>query len=488
VAAQRQVLVLDALGGALQLLSPEDQALYQQLFEEMLTLSNEAGGTLAEQLLAAYDDDAVGATAAIPVAAVANIAAESTKRLYRYSDDFQQRAIALIGQGLVQGFGARKIQRDLQQQLGLSKGKAETIARTEVMAALNQSAAARYQQAGVEFVQWNVSPSEGLCGYCAARNQRVYRAAQVVYPLHPRDRCFLTPWKPEWQAKGLTDDAFSAEFRRKGLEQLAANGIKPNYGVSSFEKAAGLTEPPSVTWAPKDLPLSPQPAPKPSRSQSRATPRTAPTRQRPAAPARRPPPRLTPQEISQRIRSAEDSIRRNDFETLIAYDSDGKELLRKKGDAASVPISPEEGRSMKGAIVTHNHPMAPEWWKKERTSGTSFSPADIQVAASYEWGEIRAVTGGYRHSLKPPPGGWNAQWAVQTKPIYDRIAKEVEKDIQAQMVINARRLKEKGMSRAEIEAESYRIYNRDLQHEINRRFAKETGATYKREPWRSSDG
>lgn len=258
-AAMRKTLVLERLGPLLDILDLDRSGEYEQLFRELLTTANQQGGSLADEMMRLYDSGAVAALepfAGIPIEAVANQASEGVRRLRRYNEDFRDRASTIIGQGLIGGWGARRVEAALRSELGLAKGKAETIARTEVMASLNNSSIARYEQAGVGYSQWWNSPSEGLCGRCAVRNGRVYANKDIIYPLHPRDRCFLAPWSPEWQADGLTDDAFAERYRKEGFEQLKKNGLKPDYSLSSLEKNAGLSEAPKPAWSPGDPPMS----------------------------------------------------------------------------------------------------------------------------------------------------------------------------------------------------------------------------------------
>ncbi|MEO0988158.1 MAG: minor capsid protein [Cyanobacteria bacterium J06639_14] len=262
VVAQRKVLILDRLGSFLNLVNPSQAENYQRLLEELLQLSSATGGDLAGQLIQAYESTELQTFSGIPVEAIANQAAEGMRRLSRYSEDFRDRASIIIGMGLTQGWGAGRVATALRNELGLAKGKAETLARTEVLSALNQSAIARYQQNGIEYVQWAASPSE-VCPFCVARNQQVFKASEIVFPPHPRCRCFLVCWSPFWQAKGLTDDQFAEEYRQQGIAELAAQGQRPNSGLAPFEKSAGLERPPQAAWTPGDAPLTPAPAPEP---------------------------------------------------------------------------------------------------------------------------------------------------------------------------------------------------------------------------------
>ena len=186
VAAQRKTLVLEKLGRALDLIDPDQTDAYRGQFRDLMTLSNDLGGSLSEQLLTAYGETNLEPFTGINIEAISNLASEGVKRLYRYSDDFKEKTTALIGMGLIQGWGAGRLIPEMRRQLGLTKGKAETLVRTEVMGALNQAAISRYEDNGIEYSQWWNSPSEGLCGRCAVRNGRVYRNKDIIYPVHPR--------------------------------------------------------------------------------------------------------------------------------------------------------------------------------------------------------------------------------------------------------------------------------------------------------------
>ena len=79
-------------------------------------------------------------------------------------------------------------------------------------------------------------------------------------PTHPRCRCLKTPYSKSWQEKGITDDAFVKDFRDRTLDELRADGQKPNNGPTYWEKKAGLTTAPKAEWSP-DTWVAPPPEP-----------------------------------------------------------------------------------------------------------------------------------------------------------------------------------------------------------------------------------
>ena len=441
VAAQQKTLILDRLGGLLQLLNPDQAAEYDRLFQELLTLSNETGGELSGQLIQAYEDESLAPFTGIPVEAVINQATEGRRRLYRYSEDFQDKANIIIGMGLSQGWGVRRVESALRSELGVAKGKAETLARTEVMAALNQSAAARYKENGINYVLWNISPSEGLCPYCADRNQKVFEVDKIVYPLHPRDRCFLSPYKPEWHEKGLFDDKFAAEYRQEGIDELAKRGLTPNSGLAPFEKAAKLDKPPAAVWRPGDEPLQTQ------QRQSRSP------RSRTA------------------LQTAEDRIVRQSTETAVLFDKDGRQLWEKsEGREEEVRFTNAEVKQMRDGVLTHNHPLDPSRARR----GSGFTQADIDLLFRSGLSEIRAVSGDYEYSLSPGNKTLSRQqWREKGAERWEAIADEE--------IAAVRRWRDEEVAKGRDSDDLLSEMNFRVWHRITERFADEFGLEYSRQ-------
>lgn len=108
------------------------------------------------------------------------------------------------------------------------------------------------------------------------------------------------------------------------------------------------------------------------------------------------------------ISKRESEIRMNKgFETLVVYNKKGEVLLDKKGQSMSVQYTKEEGRNMKDAIVTHNHPSG---WRYPENSimriGNSFSKEDLMSAVGSDVLEERVVTPNFTFIMKRPAKGW----------------------------------------------------------------------------------
>lgn len=251
LATQRKVLILEQLGETLQVVRPDQAAAYQQSLQEALQTANQTGRTLADELVQAIEPgSAIPSLANVPIEATALQARDGLERLRRHSEEFRGKAIAVIEQGLIQGWGPAKVADLLRSELQTTKSKAETIARTEILSALNDAAQQRYAENGIEGVQWicTIGGRSDVCKYCVARNTQVYPTGKVRVPAHPRCRCVLLPWRPSWQKKGLTDDAFIKNYQDGRLKDLEKLGGKVDKGITPFEKASGLKEPPKPLW------------------------------------------------------------------------------------------------------------------------------------------------------------------------------------------------------------------------------------------------
>lgn len=146
----------------------------------------------------------------------------------------------------------------------------------------------------------------------------------------------------------------------------------------------------------------------------------------------------------------------------------GEVVFSNDGDETSVAIDSDVIlNDMEGAIVTHNHPNSgnyPEGHPARK--GFSFSDADIGVACWGRAAEMRAVSEGYDHSMKPPDGGWDGEFYNK------KVAPSFRK--------NASKLSRKyvwGIITGKIDPKAADV---DFVHEIWTEVAKETGMKYER--------
>lgn len=97
-------------------------------------------------------------------------------------------------------------------------------------------------------------------------------------------------------------------------------------------------------------------------------------------------------EMAAGVLSAEKGISGNDYETLYAFNKDGKVVYQAKGDSNSVYYDRFE---VENKVVTHNHPR-----------GSAFSAQDITGMVRNNMKEMRITSKEFTYSIKRPQRGW----------------------------------------------------------------------------------
>lgn len=216
------------------------------VFSQLLVESFDLGARNALDMLGAYQTQVVSLSsgARLTVAARATMA---SSRLSHHGADLALKVEQLVIDGIVRGRGWGRTASELRRETNLTRRKAEQLVRTESITASDDVRRDTYQANGVEYVQRMATMDDRVCSYCAARAGNVYRADQAPVALHPGDRCYNAPWKPEWQELGLTDDDWMRAHR---LEAIERSGKEPNYGPAPFERSQGMTSAPTPFWSP----------------------------------------------------------------------------------------------------------------------------------------------------------------------------------------------------------------------------------------------
>lgn len=248
LAKQRALLVMDALRPLVNRVGAEPTN--ETALREGITEAWRMGDDLASEAYRALSRQEIQQLSDVPIEAVALQARDGAQRLVRHGAEFASRMSGVIEQGLVQGLGARKVASILQSEHGLTKTKAETVARTELLSALNSAAEQRYRDAGIEYVQFVCNSGKDTCVFCVARNMQVYRVGEIRPPIHPRCRCSTLPYQKRWQELGLIDERLAEQYRADRIADLAKEGKQPNHGVAPFERYGGATAASKPVWIP----------------------------------------------------------------------------------------------------------------------------------------------------------------------------------------------------------------------------------------------
>jgi SPP1 gp7 family putative phage head morphogenesis protein len=217
-----------------------------ETFTTLSSLAAQAGAQNATVMLGAYGAQTTALSTIAPLAAAAR-ATNASARLAAHGTDFAMKAERVIIDGIVRGRGFAPTARELRRETGILRHEAERIVRTESVAAADEARRDTYKASGVEYVQHMATMDARLCGYCASRAGRVYKIGEYEVPLHPNCRCFLAPWREEWQEDDLTDDAWAREHREKSIARASG---PPRSGAAPSERWRGLEDAPKPYWSP----------------------------------------------------------------------------------------------------------------------------------------------------------------------------------------------------------------------------------------------
>ena len=179
----------------------------------------------------------------------------------------------IMAQGLADGSGPREIAKTMAEQIqGISKRRAETIARTEVIMAHAEGQLDAFEKLGVEELgltaEWSTAGDDRVCPDCFAREGEIFliKEARGLIPLHPNCRCTWVP-SPDEPTKNRPQRRSAArkKFREQG-GALPARPLRTPKRDFGDPRTAGTTIPapaPRPTPTPRPAP-APRPAPKPT--------------------------------------------------------------------------------------------------------------------------------------------------------------------------------------------------------------------------------
>ncbi len=114
---------------------------------------------------------------------------------------------------------------------------------------------------------------------------------------------------------------------------------------------------------------------------------------------------VTPQADARARRFEQEVRRERNREYAVIIDNETGRVVggRIRGERAIIRFTDEQLRSMRGRILTHNHP---DGWRypadDPRRPGAGFSDHDARMLADWGLAEIRAVTPAYLYRLRPP--------------------------------------------------------------------------------------
>lgn len=95
---------------------------------------------------------------------------------------------------VVTGKKTSELKKILMERFSVSHHQADTLVRTEIAHIQTEAAKQRYEDYGVNKVQFWADPDERTCEHCGKLHGKVYNVGEhVPLPLHPNCRCCVVP-------------------------------------------------------------------------------------------------------------------------------------------------------------------------------------------------------------------------------------------------------------------------------------------------------
>ena len=227
---------LEELRIARSLVSPQMARQFEEDMAAVLQESTQHGTRLADELVAAY---APGSE--IPrqfgqanVEAAAQGARQARQRLRNHANEAARQITQIVSSGVLNGEGVLAIRRRLESQFNLLKSRAENIARTETMSAMNAGAHNRYQDYGVKQYQVIALIDTRTTVECRYRHMKIIGANESKPPYHPSCRSIIAPFDPKW----LSEDDY--QWMSKEIKKASDGALNR---ASVFERLNGIAPP-----------------------------------------------------------------------------------------------------------------------------------------------------------------------------------------------------------------------------------------------------
>ena len=125
---------------------------------------------------------------------VSDLIERNLGQLTRSTDEMKTSILQMLIDGIKEQRSTQDIIRDIRTSIdGMTKTKAETIARTEIAYSYNNATAEAYKQAGVDQWQWIAALGYYCCDVCQEKHGQIYDWGDPQPPEHPNCLCTLYP-------------------------------------------------------------------------------------------------------------------------------------------------------------------------------------------------------------------------------------------------------------------------------------------------------
>lgn len=142
------------------------------------------------------------------LAKVELLATRSFEGMRGVTEEMKSQMNRILAQGMVDGSGVREVAREMFSSIdGITRRRAQLIARTEIIHAHAEGQLDSFQELGVEelgvLAEWATAMDERVCPRCASLEGKHFtiKEARGKIPAHPNCRCTFIPFVPIGKAK-----------------------------------------------------------------------------------------------------------------------------------------------------------------------------------------------------------------------------------------------------------------------------------------------
>jgi len=274
----------------------------------------------------------------------------------------------ILAEGMVDGRGAVQIAKDMMKQVGFSRSRAMTFARTEIINAHAEGQLDAFGKLGIEelgvMAEWSTAGDDRVCERCFGMEGQTFdiKEARGLIPLHPNCRCSWIPSDPRKSKPKETKEksggfvplprevleaklvSTKAAFEKAKLAKSSPEElVKLKHDVSLAQRAirrddkriALAKAKAAAASAPKPTPPAPKPTPKPDPivPKPAPAPKPEPIAPKPTPPAPKPEPvvpkpepakpaKATPTKYSD-VKVKQGELRNPEYDALVYYQGSG---------------------------------------------------------------------------------------------------------------------------------------------------------------------
>jgi SPP1 gp7 family putative phage head morphogenesis protein len=234
---QRNLALLQEFRNLVPAFRPDRVDAYDTLLRNLVGEAGTRGVEVASNLTEQMRPGRPRIDVSIPLEATAAAAAQSKGYLRKHGERFAQASAEIVAQGIAEGRPTSSMVQDMRARLGVVKVRAETIVRTESLRAYSEASNTYYAAQGIDLVSFYATSDDRSCPICTSRAGRIYKRSEIKVPLHPRCRCFLSPWDPDLAAID-PDYASGPERHRAEVANQVQNPLSDDLTRSVFEQLA----------------------------------------------------------------------------------------------------------------------------------------------------------------------------------------------------------------------------------------------------------